>query len=260
MAMYPFPNSAGSRFPMQGGTLAQLAVQPQRRMLGTAPASPTMAGATGFQGPISSTASPGFPGATIPTGTTFDAFNSQASAPAAAPASLMAQPAAPMADNRNEWLANTPGYQFRFDQGQQAIERSAAARGTALTGGTLKELARFGSGLASQEFGAEADRLARLTQLGQSGAQQLGNYGTGYGAINAGLAETGANNAIGLGNAQAGGTLAGVNASNAMGSQIANNLGQIDWAKLFGRQPAATAPQSGLSARNFAGAMPTVNG
>jgi hypothetical protein len=46
-------------------------------------------------------------------------------------------------------IANDPAYQFQLGEGMNAIQRSAAARGTLLTGGTLKGLERFGQGLAS---------------------------------------------------------------------------------------------------------------
>jgi hypothetical protein len=59
-------------------------------------------------------------------------------------------------------LENTPGFQFRRDQGQQAIERSASSRGLLESGAILKGLNEFGQGLASQEFGAEHARLATL--------------------------------------------------------------------------------------------------
>ena len=59
-----------------------------------------------------------------------------------------------------EDLFKDPGFQFRFDQGLQAIERSASARGTLGTGRTLKELTRFGQGLASQEFAAAYSRAS----------------------------------------------------------------------------------------------------
>jgi hypothetical protein len=45
-----------------------------------------------------------------------------------------------------------PGYQFARDQGLQAIDRSAAAKGTLLTGGNLKDLATFAGGTASQNY------------------------------------------------------------------------------------------------------------
>lgn len=48
---------------------------------------------------------------------------------------------------------NSPGYQFALQQGLQGIQRSAAARGTLLTGGTLKALQQYGTGLADQTYG-----------------------------------------------------------------------------------------------------------
>ena len=47
---------------------------------------------------------------------------------------------------------NDPGYQFRLDQGNQALQRSAAANGTLLSGGTQKALARYNQDYASGEF------------------------------------------------------------------------------------------------------------
>src|SRR2546423_6872332 len=48
-----------------------------------------------------------------------------------------------------------PGYQFRMDQGQRALEASAAARGGLLSGGPLKAVGRHGPGYASnQDFKA----------------------------------------------------------------------------------------------------------
>lgn len=49
-------------------------------------------------------------------------------------------------------LENQPGYQFARDQGLQAIDRSAASKGTLLTGGNLKDLAGFAGGVASQNY------------------------------------------------------------------------------------------------------------
>lgn len=46
-------------------------------------------------------------------------------------------------------VANDPGYQFQMQQGLQGVERGAAAKGTLLTGGTLKALSGYGQGLAS---------------------------------------------------------------------------------------------------------------
>lgn len=63
-----------------------------------------------------------------------------------------------------EGFQQDPGFQFRLQQGEQAINRAAAARGGRVSGRTLKELQQFGQGLASQEFGAFAQRRAGLNQ------------------------------------------------------------------------------------------------
>ncbi|KKK74367.1 hypothetical protein LCGC14_2884500, partial [marine sediment metagenome] len=46
----------------------------------------------------------------------------------------------------------SPGYDFRFQEGTRAIDRSAAARGQLMSGGIVRELTRYGQGLASSEF------------------------------------------------------------------------------------------------------------
>lgn len=71
-----------------------------------------------------------------------------------------------------------PGYQFRQQQGEQAIQRAAAAQGGRLGGGTLKELANFNQGLASQEFGNYANRQNALAGLASAEyGQTLANLG-----------------------------------------------------------------------------------
>jgi hypothetical protein len=72
-----------------------------------------------------------------------------------------------------------PGYQFRQQQGEQAIQRAASAAGGRVSGRTLQELSNFNQGLASQEYGNFAQRqlAARGQELGAAGAvdqQRLG--------------------------------------------------------------------------------------
>jgi len=51
------------------------------------------------------------------------------------------------------FLANQdPGYAFRMSEGLKALDRSAAARGGLLSGGTLKGIQQYGQGLASGEY------------------------------------------------------------------------------------------------------------
>ncbi len=88
-----------------------------------------------------------------------------------------------------------PGYQFRQEQGQQAIERGAAARGGALGGGTLKALEEYSQGLASQEYGKAYGRFAGERQfdyglLSDLYGRQVQQKGIQYGGL-AGLAGMG---------------------------------------------------------------------
>lgn len=56
------------------------------------------------------------------------------------------------APNANDLFAD-PSYQFRFSQGQGALENSAASKGLLHTGGTFKDLINYGQNFASQEYG-----------------------------------------------------------------------------------------------------------
>jgi hypothetical protein len=51
-----------------------------------------------------------------------------------------------------------PGYQFALQEGQKALERSAAARGTLRTGGTLRDLVDYGQRSAAQQYQNVYDR------------------------------------------------------------------------------------------------------
>jgi hypothetical protein len=69
-----------------------------------------------------------------------------------------------------------PGYAFRKAEGEKALQRSAAAKGSLLGGGTLKALADYGQGLASQEYGNVYGR--RLGEFNQDFGRALTTYGT----------------------------------------------------------------------------------
>lgn len=83
-----------------------------------------------------------------------------------------------------------PGYGFRMSEGLKALERSAAARGLLQSGGTLKDITRFGQNLASAEYEnafsrylsereARMDPYRYLTGVGQAAAAgQAANVGT----------------------------------------------------------------------------------
>ncbi len=100
-----------------------------------------------------------------------------------------------------------PGYDFRMQEGQKALERSAAARGGLQSGGMMKALSRYGQGFASNEynnaynrFNSDRDRrfnrLSSLAGIGQTATNQNAAAGHGY-ANQVGQNTMGAANAAG---------------------------------------------------------------
>lgn len=134
-------------------------------------------------------------------------------------------------------VTQDPGYAFRLAEGQKALERSAAARGSTLGGAALKELTRYSQGVASQEYGAAYDRafntfqanqgnrwnrLASLAGVGQTATQQLNSAGANFANNSASIVQNTGNNladlAVGAGNAKASGYMGSANAwANALG-------------------------------------------
>lgn len=121
-------------------------------------------------------------------------------------------------------IYSDPSYQFRLQQGQDAIQSSAAAKGSLLSGATLKALQGYGQDMASQEyqnaynrFNADQtnqyNRLSNLVGIGQNAAAQVGNAG-------AQTAQAVANNTMAGANAQAAGQIAA-------GNKTANNFGAL---------------------------------
>lgn len=84
--------------------------------------------------------------------------------------------------------ANDPSYDWRLKQGGQALDRSAASRGLLLSGAQIKGATDYGQGAASQEYGAQYNRLAGLASGAQSAAGQVAGYQQGEGSALANLA------------------------------------------------------------------------
>jgi len=92
-------------------------------------------------------------------------------------------------------LNQDPGYAFRLKEGQQALDRQAAARGGLISGGALKAAQRYGQEMGSQEYGnaynralnkynanvsresTGYNRLAAMSGIGQTSAGTLGTAG-----------------------------------------------------------------------------------
>ena len=124
-------------------------------------------------------------------------------------------------------IYSDPSYQFRLQQGQDAIQSSAAAKGGLLSGPTLKALQNYSQDYASQEYGNaynrfNADqtnrynRLSNIIGIGQNAAAQVGNAG-------AQTAQAVANNTMAGANSIAAGQVGSANAW----SGAANNLGSM---------------------------------
>jgi len=139
-----------------------------------------------------------------------------------------------------------PGYAFRLSEGQNALDRQAAARGGLISGGALKAAQRYGQDMGSQEYmnafnryqterQARLNPLQSLTGMSQTTANNLGALGSSY-----------ASNAGNIGMTQ------GANAANAglIGSQarassygdVANQLGKINYNNLFGGNTSVATP------------------
>lgn len=111
-----------------------------------------------------------------------------------------------------------PGYQFDLAQGQQAMQRSAAAKGMLNSMGTQQNLSNYSQGMASNEFSNAQQRFAQnQTQKYNMLAGMAGNGQTAIGQITQAGTQAGnqmSNNVIGAGNAQAAGQIASGNAIN----------------------------------------------
>lgn len=115
-------------------------------------------------------------------------------------------------------LQNDPGYAFTLKQGQDALQRSAAAKGQLFSGGTLKSLAGFTTGTANQYFGDAFNRAKSTFDTNQN--QALSRISTLQGLAGLGYSGTAAgSNAIGdTSTRKAQNTLAG--------SEFGANLGE----------------------------------
>lgn len=140
--------------------------------------------------------------------------------------------------NRNFSMADyqeDPGMQFRLQQGEQGINRAATASGSRYSGATLKALARFNSGLASQEYGNAynrfksdtGDRFNRLSGLagtGQTAVNQTNQ--AGQNAYNA-IGNAGMQNAANMGNSAQNAAAARASGYVGVGNAINGGIGQL---------------------------------
>lgn len=131
---------------------------------------------------------------------------------------------------------NSPDYQFAQQQGNLGTVRTANAQGLNLSGGMLKDLDTFNSGLASQQYGNYYNKLMGLSQQGENAAAGLGNLATGQATNATNAAGQIGNTTQAVGQAQASGIVGSSNAiTGAVGSGISNSL----LATYLGKSPSA---------------------
>lgn len=121
----------------------------------------------------------------------------------------------------------SPGYQFRLEEGNKAIENRLAASGRLDSGAGTKDFIRFNQGMASDEFNNFTNQLFNLAGFGQtanqSTANALQNTGNQVGQAFANQGTVQASGIVGAANAQSN-ELAGLPGAFASGAQIGRNF------------------------------------
>jgi hypothetical protein len=141
-------------------------------------------------------------------------------------AQLNAENQKPFSFDYNAMTAD-PGYAFRQQQANKALEHSAAAKGGLFSGATGQSLTTLNQDMASQEYGnayqraygAHTDRLNRLSSLagvGQTATTNLGSAGQNY-----------ANNSGDIMGQKANAQAAGYGAQANMWNGAINNMNQM---------------------------------
>lgn len=111
----------------------------------------------------------------------------------------------------------TPGYDFRMNQGLDALESSAAAKGGLYSGAAMRDALQYGQDYASSEYGNYLNRLGGMSDAGAAAAGNSTNANA--------QAAVGISNALGsIGNAQAAGAIGqGTAWQNALGNFMGMN-------------------------------------
>lgn len=164
-----------------------------------------------------------------------------------------------------------PGYQFELQQGEQALQNSAAARGGLLSTGTAKNLEDYAQGLAQTDYTSvynealqnystnfnvfqanqanQFNRLAALAGVGQTAAQQLNSAGSSAaGNVSGTLLTSGQQIGQQVNNAAAAQASGYVGEANALGGALGgttSNIGQLLLLNQLYGGGGASAPAAG---------------
>lgn len=116
-------------------------------------------------------------------------------------------------------VTQAPGYQFGLNQGNTALNQSAAAQGLDLSGGQLQAEQTFGQNYAQQQgYAPYITELNNLTNLGENAA-------AGTGQLGAQAASGAATTQLAAGSALAAGQVQGANTLGQATTQLLSGLG-----------------------------------
>lgn len=135
----------------------------------------------------------------------------------------------------------TPGYEYRVQQGIDAIDNSAAARGNLYSGATLEGVSGYVHDEATREYNNYLNQLYSMSSTGQASAANQANAGANFAAggsaAYANMGNAQAAGAIGQYNALMGGLDMGLGLFN-----YQNSLSGAGGGGIFSGAPAAGAP------------------
>lgn len=112
-----------------------------------------------------------------------------------------------LGENALAAFAKSPDYQFALKEGIGALDNSAAAKGSLLSGNQLRAVTEYGSGLATQNLSNYLARITGMSNSGQSAATSLGQIGVSSGNSVGATSNNLANNYMAGGTAEASGYL-----------------------------------------------------
>lgn len=92
-----------------------------------------------------------------------------------------------------DWLRNTPGYQFNYDQGMRSLNTGLASQGRLFSGDAGREAIRYGSNYNDGIYNQERNALFNLAGMGQVSQGQSQQAGQNYANNSANLNMNNAN-------------------------------------------------------------------
>lgn len=87
---------------------------------------------------------------------------------------------APASQSPTDWLRNTPGYQFNYDEGMRALNTGLASRGQLFSGDAGREAIRYGQNNGDRIYNQERNALFNLAGMGQVSQGQSNQAGQSY--------------------------------------------------------------------------------